>query len=84
MQSVLQGCTSIIPHICVGSKHFQFGDTTSIGFLNNTGQQLKQHGIYPYGDDPKYFRTISAGHKGIMKGLSAPQCPFARRMEPES
>ena len=84
MRSVLQCFTSIISHVCVGSKHFQFSDTTSIDFLNNTGQQLKQHRIYPCGDDRKYFRTISAGHKGIMKGLTAPQRPFARGMEPES
>lgn len=76
--------TSIISHVCNGNKHFQFLDTTSIDFLNNTGQKLKQHRIYPRGDDPKYFRTISAGHKGIMKGLTAPQRPFAQGMEPES
>lgn len=80
--SVLQWLTSIISHACISNKHFQFSHTTSVDFLNNTGQQLKQPGIYPCGNDRKYFPTISAGHKGIMKGLTAPQRPFARGMKP--
>lgn len=54
-------------------------ETTSIDLLNKTGQQQKQQCIYPHGDDPKYFRTISARHKGIIKSLTAPLCPPLRR-----
>lgn len=39
---------------------------------------MKQHRIYPCGDDPTYFRTISAGHKGIMKSLATPGVPVRR------